>query len=176
MHPAAREYVARYATQRPVGVAEIGSRNINGTVRDLFPNAYWFGLDLRKGPCVDLVCDAETWKPDIVFDLVVCCEVLEHAENWKNLIAAAVSWLAPGGRLIVTCAGEGRKPHSGIDGGDVPIGEYYRNVSVAELCREMQKAGIWIDSAETVGEDTRASGTTSRYKLQVSPCEGQETR
>lgn len=158
MHQAAREYVSRYATPNQIRVIEIGSRNINGTVRDLFPRAQWVGLDLSDGFCVDLVCDAAKYQPMIPVDLVVCCEVLEHAADWRDLIEAGVSWLVPGGRLIVTCAGPTRKAHSAVDGGQLQPGEHYENITVAELCRAMQTCGLWIDSAEALREDTRASG------------------
>ncbi len=161
MHQAAREYVSRYATDAMISVIEIGSRNINGTVRDLFPRAQWMGLDLQDGFCVDHVCDATKYQPMQRVDLVVCCEVLEHAPDWAELIEAAASWLVPGGRLIVTCAGSGRPQHSAHDGGPLRPGEHYANITAAELCRSMQTCGLWIDSAETLGHDTRASGVLS---------------
>lgn len=158
MHQAAREYVSRYATDAMVSVIEIGSRNINGTIRDLFPRAQWMGLDLQDGFCVDHVCDATSYQPMLPVDLVICCEVLEHAADWMSLIEAGASWLAPGGRLIVTCAGPGRTPHSAHDGGDLRANEHYCNITTEALCRAMQACGIWIDSADTLGQDTRASG------------------
>ena len=103
--------------------------------------------------------DAANYQPMQRVDLVVCCEVLEHAADWAELIEAAASWLNPGGRLIVTCAGPGRPQHSAHDGGSLRPGEHYANITAAELCRAMQSCGIWIDSAETLGRDTRASGT-----------------
>lgn len=144
MHPGAREFVARHATSEPVSVIEIGSRDINGTVRDLFPRATWTGLDLHAGSGVDVVCDAMLYQPPGLVDLVVCCEVLEHARNWRDLLCAAHGWLKRRGRLIVTCAGPGRDPHSAIDGGSLRPDEHYANISMAELNRAMKRAGFAV--------------------------------
>ena len=46
MHVEAFAFVAQFSTTDPITVIEIGSRIINGTVRGLFPNAHWTGLDL----------------------------------------------------------------------------------------------------------------------------------
>jgi len=142
VHPGAREFVARHATAEPVSVIEIGSRNINGTVRDLFPNAAWTGLDLHAGPGVDVVCDAMRYKPLKLAHMVVCCEVLEHASNWRDLLCVAYRWLRSGGHMIVTCAGPGRDPHSAIDGGPLQPGEHYANISTNELNLAKKRAGF----------------------------------
>lgn len=148
MHPGAREFVARHATADPVSVIEIGSRDINGTVRDLFPNAAWTGLDLHAGPGVDVVCDAMLYQPSELVDFVVCCEVLEHASNWLDLLCVAYSWLKSGGYLFVTCAGPGRDPHSAIDGGPLRVDEHYANVGTNDLNQAMKRAGFVLRVTE----------------------------
>lgn len=155
MHVEAFKFVSRYATNDRIDVIEIGSRDVNGTVRSLFPSAKWTGLDLYDGPCVDWVGDATQYQPRNPVDLVVCCEVLEHAEQWRQLIQGAASWIKPDGRMIVTCAGPGRNTHSAIDGGDLRAGEYYQNVTVGELCMAASWAGLQIEYAERLGTDTR---------------------
>lgn len=134
MHAAARAFVERWASTDLVSVVEIGSRNVNGEIRDLWPNATWYhGLDLHAGPGVDTVCDACEYAPPHPVDVVVCCEVLEHSQNWQGIVLNACSWLRPGGRLIVTCAGAGRKSHSAIDGEAVRPEEWYANLLMWEL-------------------------------------------
>lgn len=158
MHKAVKEYVGRYSTQAAVSVVEIGSRDINGSVRPLFPAAAWVGIDLLPGPRVDIVGDATQFRPESPVDLVICCEVLEHAPNWRDLIATAAAWLKPCGRLVVTCAAHNRRPHSGIDGGwKLHEGEYYAGVSCLDLALAMHRAGLVIDSMEHVAADTRGS-------------------
>ena len=159
MHAEAFRFVRMFATNDAIDVIEIGSRDINGSVRALFPAANWIGLDLHSGPAVDVVCDAEHYQPADKVDLVICCEVLEHAANWRELIRVAASWLRPDGRLIVTCAAPGREPHSAIDGEHRLLdGEHYENLTADEVADAMRAAGLgWIE-AEQVGEDTQAMG------------------
>lgn len=149
MHPEAYEYV-RHASYhlypRPVRVVEIGSRNINGSVRGLFSDALQYrGLDLYEGPDVDIVANGATWQParDERPDAVVCCEVLEHATTAADIVRNAVKMLRPGGTAIFTCAGAGRTPHSAIDGGPIREGEHYENVT-----REMVEE--WIEPIQSL--------------------------
>ena len=161
MHKAAMDYVRRYATPMRMSVIEIGSRNINGTVRVLFPNAQWTGLDLYPGPDVDVVCDSRTFVAPTKVDLVVCCEVLEHSDVWAGILENASEWLKPEGRIIVTCGGPGRPQHSHHDGGRLRPGEYYGNLTPLQICQVLQGCGMWIESAEVVGDDTRVSAITA---------------
>lgn len=142
MHPGAFEFVGRYGTFDFISVIEIGSRDINGSVRCHFPGADYIGLDLIAGPAVDVVCDALNYEPPQKVDLVVCCEVFEHCMKWDSLIFHAASWLKPGGQIIITCAGPGREPHSAIDGGALNPDEYYANISARELSDELHYAGF----------------------------------
>lgn len=156
MHSEAFEFVARHATDQPISVIEIGSRDINGTARSLFHAASWIGLDLYPGPCVDWVGDAAKYQPKELVDLVMCMETLEHASNWIALIHAGVAWLKIGGEMIITCAGPGREEHSAIDGGPCYAGEYYANLSTAQI--DAAIAGTDADSWDSFqsGNDTYA--------------------
>lgn len=136
MHPAARAFVAHILQGTTWGrVVEVGGRNINGSIRDLVHRQIYLSIDLEDGPEVDVVGDCRSWAPPWPADLVVCCEVLEHADDPKGVTAACVSYLTPGGRLVLTCAGPGREPHSGHDGGTPRDGEHYANISPADLTR-----------------------------------------
>lgn len=60
-------------------VLEIGSLNINGTVRDFFQNCDYIGLDVAPGKDVDVVCQGQSYSvPDNSFDNVISCEAMEH--------------------------------------------------------------------------------------------------
>jgi predicted methyltransferase len=142
MHAGAFDFVKRYSTSLPISVIEIGSRNINGSVRVLFPNAHWTGLDLHAGPAVDVVCDAMLYEPSEQVALVVCCEVFEHTTNWREIIARVFDWLQPGGIFLMTCAGTGRMPHSAIDGGALRPDEHYENISQSEMEVALRDAGF----------------------------------
>lgn len=164
MHLAAYSFVAdSVAELGPYGtVVEIGSRNLNGSVRDLFVDARrYVGLDVVDGPGVDVVFDpAVGWQPDDLVDVVVSCEVLEHVEAWREVLASAASYLKAGGKLIVTAAGPGRRPHSGITGRrTLEPGEFYRNIEPDALAFALELEGFVDVKTELVGNDTRATAT-----------------
>lgn len=143
MHAEAHEWVARHATQDRVAVLDIGGRNINGTVRDLFPHSDFTALDIAPGEGVDIVADASTWTPDRAYDVVTCTEVFEHTGSWPEIVGTAYMALRPGGRFIATMAGPGRPEHSAIDGGPrLHPGEYYGNVDPDELTKVLDAAGF----------------------------------
>jgi hypothetical protein len=134
MHEAAWRYVASVvAGQKYARVVEVGGRDINGGVRELIQAGTYVSVDLEDGPGVDVVADCRYWEPPWKASLVVCCETLEHAPDPKAVVDACVGYLKPGGRLVLTCAGPGRAPHSGHDGQAVRDGEYYANVDPANL-------------------------------------------
>ncbi len=76
-------------------VLEIGSRqeknqNELADLRPLFPSSEYLGTDMRSGPGVDRVADAEKLPfANGSFDLVLCLETFEHARKpW--LVAAEI--------------------------------------------------------------------------------------
>lgn len=136
MHDAVRQWVARFAkeTEYPT-VIEVGSRNINGTIRDQILAKEWIGIDIIDGPCVDIVGDAIEYIPDFRgrADLVLCLEALEHYENTKFLTYALGQFAKPGALVIATAAGPGRGEHSGIDENPIREYEHYRNLGVGDF-------------------------------------------
>lgn len=156
MHQEAFEFVAAHATSRKVTVLECGSRNINGTVRDLFPNARWVGVDVVDGDGVDIVGDFAKYRHDKPVAVVVCCEVAEHLEDWPALIESAAANLKDGGMLIFTAAGPGRSPHSAADGGELRGGEWYGNIGPDALDTVLARHFTSHD-IDLLGPDIRAT-------------------
>lgn len=151
MHAEAYAYVQRTLERHPIArdarVLEIGGRNINGTIRDLFPTPHYLTTDILPGEGVDMVADGATLTLDAPVDVAVCCEVLEHAEAPDAIVANMVRLLIPGGRLIITAAGCGpgwaRAEHSAYDGGPRRPGEPYANISHDDLT-------AWLSQCEDV--------------------------
>lgn len=143
MHSEAYQWVADHAPRDAAAVLDIGGRNINGTVRSLFPAAtVYTALDIAAGPEVDIVADAAAWTPDREYDVVVCCEVFEHTADWRRICDTALAACRPGGMFIATMAGPGRPEHSAVDGGwTLHPGEYYGNVDPFELSAVLQRGG-----------------------------------
>jgi len=93
----------------------------------------WDVLEPEPGEGVTLLADATSWQSPYGWDLVICTEVLEHVGLWRNVVANAVRAVVPGGSLVITCAGPGRKPHS-MHGYEHPAeGEHYQNIRPEEL-------------------------------------------
>jgi SAM-dependent methyltransferase len=141
-------------------VVEVGGRVVVGTIRDLVHCQSYTSLDLLPGPGVDVVADCRDWQPPEPVDLVLVAEVLEHARDPAGILTACVRYLRPGGRLVVTCAGPGREPHSGIDGGPPHSGEWYANVDPDDLRVWLAVAGLKAFSIERnpVACDVYATG------------------
>lgn len=135
MHQAARRWVERLAALAPGAIIlDVGGRNINGTVRDVFEGAASYtAIDLIAGPGVDLACDFLHYRDAPLCDIVLHLEVAEHTPDWRDHIAHAADLLRPDGRFVLTAAGPDRLPHSGIDGGALQDGEHYQNVDPIEL-------------------------------------------
>jgi SAM-dependent methyltransferase len=88
-------------------VLEVGSYNVNGTVRDVLEETAksYIGTDMREGPCVDLALDAELVASHFgkhSFDTVVCCECLEHTLRPWIIVDALKHVLKPGGHLWIS--------------------------------------------------------------------------
>jgi SAM-dependent methyltransferase len=94
-------------------VLEIGSMNVNGSVRDLFDRAAaYYGVDIAPGEGVDLVCKAsELPWPDRTFDVVVCTEMLEHDETPWVTVRETYRVLRRRGWAIFTTRGIGFPLH-----------------------------------------------------------------
>lgn len=174
MHAEALGWVQRYGTNEAMVALEIGGRNINGTGRGFFPNADWTVLDLTPGAGVTVVADAATWEPDREYDLVLCTEVFEHTEVWREIVQTAHSALRPGGRLIVTAACPPRAPHSAVDGAELRSGEHYANLDPDDLRECLSGAGftdVVVDVLSAAG-DVRAVGFRPETKVRGRGSDG----
>jgi trans-aconitate methyltransferase len=162
LHAEAYVWVDRHAPANARAVLDIGGRDINGTVRNLFPAATVYRvLDIADGPNVDIVTDAATWTPDREYDVVVACEVFEHTPVWPQICTTAYKALRPGGCFVTTMAGPGRAPHSAVDGGHVlAAGEHYANIEPAHLFNVLIRAGfedVTVDQQHHPMADVRAT-------------------
>lgn len=152
MHAEARDFVAQAVAGRSfASVVEIGSRNVNGTVRDVIDAAQYLGVDVEPGPGVDLVADGATIVLPRKCDLAVSCEVLEHTPDAEAIVANMLAMVRKGGLVLLTAACDPRAPHSATDGGPLRDGEFYRNIDADEL-RE------WLSPCRTVDIEVHARG------------------
>lgn len=124
-----------------VNVLEVGSLDINGSVRGLFSYPNFVGLDVGPGPAVDYAVQGQDAKyKDDSMDVTISSECFEHNPYWKETFANMVRMTRPGGLITFSCAGEGRPEHgtSRSDVGSSPLTvdvgwEYYRNLTAADF-------------------------------------------
>ena len=95
---------------KKIKVLEIGSLIVAGqehlSVRKLFPEAEYVGVDMQKGNGVDVVedCINYCYYNENEYDLILCLDMLEHAKEPFEVIESAKQCLKPNGVLLVTSA------------------------------------------------------------------------
>ncbi len=170
MHPQAFEFVEAHADPSPgLRVLDIGGQDMNGTVKSLFPGANYLTIDAVDGPGVDVVTDAATWRPPILVgtaEVVVCCEVFEHAPAWRDIVKTAYELLRPGGRFIATMAGPGRPEHSGRRPTlDLDPDEHYENIAPEDLWNACRVAGFVDVHIDVAGGSTSPDRLTEDVRV-----------
>lgn len=122
-------------------VLEIGSYDVNGSIRQFFTGADYVGVDLCEGPGVDLVSYGhEVSLPDATFDITISCECFEHDPNWIKTMNNMYRMTKPGGLVVISCATLGRLEHgtqrtaSEFSPGTQFIGlDYYKNLAQTDF-------------------------------------------
>lgn len=141
-HEAQNLFFRRVKEQYPhhfrwVNVLEVGSLNINGTVRDLFEYANYVGVDVGHGPGVDYAVPGQLVRyGENSMDTTISAECFEHNPYWEETFANMVRMTRPLGLVTFTCAGEGRPEHgttrSDVGSSPLTVGlgwDYYRNLT-----------------------------------------------
>jgi hypothetical protein len=124
---------------------EVGSLDVNGTVRDVFAGVAgaYHGVDIRPGPGVDEVLDVARLADRFAggaFDLVATTEMLEHCHDWQDALFQMLHVLRPGGILVLTTRSPGFPLH------DHP-GDHWR-FPRAELRRILEPVAQVIDEQD----------------------------
>jgi hypothetical protein len=120
VHSSVLAFVERATRDLPeaIRVLDIGSLDVNGSARGLFPNATeYVGVDLQEGPGVDVAASAHELYDHVPigFDLVLCLEMLEH-DSAPWLTAAQIAAVAkPGALVLVSARGNGFPLHNEPD-------------------------------------------------------------
>lgn len=143
MTPHVKEFVERYKDRLNGKVLEVGSYNVNGTIRDVVDITV--GVDIRKGHGVDLVCPVEDllshYKPGY-FDACVSVETLEHVENWKAFFRVTWELVKPGGWLVMTMAHQNKGRHDyPSDYWRLDLGHLIRVYPMIDFCGPLGKPG-----------------------------------
>jgi hypothetical protein len=115
-------------------VLEVGSLNINGTIRNLFSTSFYIGIDLELGPGVDLAAPGHTVLfADRFFDLSISCECFEHNPYWVETFLNMVRMTDK--MVVFTCATTDRPEHGTTRTSEAEspfttgIWDYYQNLT-----------------------------------------------
>lgn len=127
-------------------VLEIGSWDVNGSVRNNFTNCDYLGVDIAEGAGVDLVAKGEGLSIAAdTFDVVISCECFEHNPEWAKTFHNMIRMLRPGGLCIVTCATLGRSEHgterTNADASLTALNhfpDYYRNLVPKDFKKDIE--------------------------------------
>ena len=103
-HTLGRQFFACYWQSSFADVVELGSLNVNGSLRDHCPKgAAYLGLDSVDGPGVDRVVDWDAPLPlaDASADVVLSSSALEHDPCFWQSFLEMLRLLRPGGLLYL---------------------------------------------------------------------------
>lgn len=136
-------------------VLEIGSFNVNGTLRDHAPAGMnYVGLDFEAGDGVDIVITGrDDWNvPDDHFDLVMASSVLEHdPEFWKTFVAMCRKTKS-GGHLYISAPSNGTVHRYPKD-----YWRFYPDAGLA-LCETARGEGLNVTLVESFIAEREADG------------------
>lgn len=131
-------------------VLEIGSLDINGSVRGFFDNCDYLGIDIGPGPKVDLVCGGEDFPGKAKeYDVVISTEVFEHTEDWDFIFLNMLRLMKRDGILLFSCASWGREQHgttlcsSAMAPHVATSSDYYKNL-IEEDFRSCIQLDYWF--------------------------------
>lgn len=167
-HPEQAEFFSGVRAHYPAAfkgarVLEVGSLDINGSVRELFADCRYTGVDLQLGPGVDLACQGQLVEfPTAHFDTTISAECMEHNPFWRETIANMLRMTRPGGMVLISCATTGRLEHgttrTNPDASPFTSAEkweYYKNLTAADLEASLNLTGWLADWASWVNFITR---------------------
>lgn len=128
---------------KDVAVLEIGAQDVNGNVRGPFENCTFTGVDWVEGKNVDIVCPAKDLDlPLESFNVLLSVNHLEHDPDWTESLKKTLSFLKPGGMLLLRWAGIGSAAHGPEFDPHGKLGYYPK--SMAEVLEFLKAEGMAI--------------------------------
>lgn len=123
MHPTAydnanlfyTQYISPHIIKTKPQVVEFGSYDVNGSLRPIFHNCEYIGIDISHGPGVDVVYDGELAPfDDNSIDIVLSSSNFEHDECFWNTFLEMCRILKKDGFLYINAPSSG--PYHGYPG------------------------------------------------------------
>ena len=128
-------------------ILEMGSLNVNGSLRSLFEDCDYTGVDVIAGVDVDVVGTFhEIDFGDKRFGVVCSVNSLEHDMHFDKTLPKMYEWLLPGGLMFISAAytwGEhGTRKHTPWASGTAKMesewADYYKNVTPDDIARHFK--------------------------------------
>ncbi len=150
--------LGRSDTKSPCRVLDVGSQDVNGTLRPFAFGTSYIGVDLAPGPGVDIVIQPGRLPfADHTFDLVVSTSCLEHDPMFWVTFAEMTRVMKRDGFLYVSVPANG--PYHGYPGdcwrfyGDAAaaLASWAPKVSLIETFMMTPQRDVWTDNVMIFG-------------------------
>ena len=158
------DYIQKLKTKFPTQffnkkVLEVGSLDINGSIRIFFTECDYLGIDVGAGPGVDLVCEGQKLDhPNETYDTVGSCECFEHNPYWVETFNNMYRMTKPNGLVFMSCATTGRAEHgtTRTSPQDSPLTtvkgwEYYKNLTEQDFRKNFDMNSMFSEYEFVVG-------------------------
>lgn len=129
-----RDFVEKYDVRKGT-IIDIGSLDICGNYRGLFPGAKYIGVDIIPGGNVDVIMESDAWYAIKNADAVISGQTLEHVADIPKLMSSIFDVLKPGGLICIIAPSAG-PPH------DYPI--WVGHFSIEKMSGIVEKAGFEV--------------------------------
>lgn len=141
-HHTQQEFVKKLSIDFPnnfsnIKMLEVGSLNINGTIRNYFNNCTYVGVDVDKGKDVDLICGGHLVDhEDNIYDTTGSCNCFEHNPYWVESFQNMYRMTKRNGLIFIAVPTTGYPEHgtTRTNPNDSPLTiskgwEYYSNLT-----------------------------------------------
>ncbi|MBU3638543.1 bifunctional 2-polyprenyl-6-hydroxyphenol methylase/3-demethylubiquinol 3-O-methyltransferase UbiG [Polynucleobacter sp. AP-RePozz3-80-G7] len=140
-----------FLKNRHLKILEVGSYDVNGSIRGFFHDSDYIGVDMCKGPGVDFVGSGHLIDfPEESFDLTISCECFEHNPYWHETFINMHRMTKKDGLVVVSCASRGRPEHgtSRTNPDESPGTQsaginYYQNLNAIDFKRRIDLSSLF---------------------------------
>jgi hypothetical protein len=140
----------KFFKNKKISILELGSYNVNETLRNIFNNtSEYIGLDLKKGPGVDIVYDGKDIPINKKYDLCISCECFEHNPYYLKNFLQMISLTKQSGITVFTCASIGRGEHGTTSSniksspGSIEKWHYYKNLKKSNFTKKINLSKLF---------------------------------
>lgn len=141
-------------------ILDIGSYNVNGSVRPIFEKGQYIGVDMEKGPNVDVVANANNLPFEKnYFDVIVSISCFEHDDMFWVTFLEMCRVLNEGGYMYINAPSNGPyHPHPGDNW------RFYKDSWIA-----LEKWGVMngydIELVESYVDETTTHGPNEGFRI-----------